>query len=130
MADGKSLEHTGVMPNELALPSADAIAKSLDPVLAHAAESLGVKVSRKARSKRFLMSGLQSSLPSSNCFSSFLRPSSLGPTATQRPDDSEILSVIQILRQVSGYPATNICSFIDLVIADLKISSPMIGKRC
>ncbi|HST08856.1 MAG TPA: S41 family peptidase [Terriglobales bacterium] len=53
MADGKSLEHTGVTPDELVLPRPDALANGRDTVLAHAAESLGVKVSAEEAGKAF-----------------------------------------------------------------------------
>jgi C-terminal processing protease CtpA/Prc len=53
MPDGQSLEHRGVTPDEVLLPTADDLAQGRDPVLAHAVEEAGGRIDSKAAGALF-----------------------------------------------------------------------------
>jgi carboxyl-terminal processing protease len=53
MKDGKSLEHMGVTPDELLLPTAADLASNRDTVLSHASELVGLKLDPDAAGKLF-----------------------------------------------------------------------------
>jgi C-terminal processing protease CtpA/Prc len=51
MADGKSLEHVGVVPDERVLPTASDMAADRDPVLAQAITEAGTPITPEAAAK-------------------------------------------------------------------------------
>jgi carboxyl-terminal processing protease len=53
MTDGKSLENTGVTPDQMLIPRASDLAEGSDPVLANVAERAGLKISPAEAGKLF-----------------------------------------------------------------------------
>ena len=53
MTDGQSLEHIGVTPNVVLIPTGDDLSKSYDPVLAAAFKLLGENVTPEQAGKFF-----------------------------------------------------------------------------
>ena len=53
MADGQSIEHRGVSPDEVVLPQAADLGSGRDPVLAHAAGEAGASISPEDAGKLF-----------------------------------------------------------------------------
>jgi C-terminal processing protease CtpA/Prc len=55
MADGNSLEHRGVVPDQIILPSPEELAAGADPQLAVALQAAGVNMSSSAAGQLFPM---------------------------------------------------------------------------